>query len=382
MSVSVLELEHILEEKSQSVQPSFIKLGYRPELDGFRGISIILVFIHHIHHSILPGGFLGVDMFFVLSGFLITSLLLEEWNQNKTISLKNFYIRRIFRLMPAVFFLVLVLFAYAILFLNGENFRSTFQGIWLTLSYTSNWFYAFDIASADNPLGVTWSLAIEEQFYLIFPILLYFALRYKFGTRQIVPTLIFFVILIAIHRKILADGGSPIHRLYYASDTRADALLIGCLTAFLFSWNLLPFQKIEKHFKMLFFLPFAFLLFMTATANASDALLYSLGGYSLIAISVAALLLLLLAYQPKAAVMVLSFAPLVWIGRVSYGLYLWHWTARYFIYGKQIVPESYIQLVSVIIISFIFTVISYYCIEKPFLRMKERFSRTNIPVSA
>lgn len=379
MDASALELTQEVEEKADS-RTLFNVLGYRPELDGFRGISIILVFIHHVFHSILPGGFLGVDMFFVLSGFLITSLLLQEWHFDRKISLKNFYIRRLFRLMPAVFFISLLLFGYAFAFLDESAASNTFKGIWLTLSYNSNWFYAFNFASANNPLGVTWSLAIEEQFYLVFPVLLYFALRYKFSNRQIVSILIVSIILIAVHRKILADQGASTQLLYYSSDTRADALLIGCVTAFVYSYNLLPFKKIEGYLKIFAVISLIFLIFMNATADASDTILYNQALYSFVALAVSALLIILLVYKARFAVKALSFAPLVWIGRVSYGLYLWHWTIRYFVYGNKILPESYAQLAFVIFASFFFTILSYYCIEKPFLKLKNRFGKAQTPV--
>lgn len=381
MDAYAIELTHKIEEANSTAQTNFINLGYRPELDGFRGISIILVFIHHVYHTILPGGFLGVDMFFVLSGFLITSLLLQEWQRYNTISLKNFYIRRLFRLMPAVLFLILILTFYAVFFLDATRAKNIFQGIWLTLSYSSNWFYAFDSISADNPLGVTWSLAIEEQFYFIFPIVLYFALRFKFGHRQIIGTLIFLIIAVALNRRMLADQGATVQRLYYASDTRADALLVGCLVAFVCSRNLLPFKKLRLCFQMLALLSLGFLIFMIAVADSPESVLYYPAIYSFVAFSVAALLLFLVVYQPRNTVRVLSFSPLVWIGRISYGLYLWHWAVRYFVYEKQSLPESNLQLVFVITASFALTVLSYYCIEKPFLHLKDRFSRTHSLVS-
>lgn len=160
------------------------RLSYRPELDGLRGISILLVFVHHFYHPVLPGGFLGVDIFFVLSGFLITSLLLQEWDSKGSINLRDFYIRRALRLMPALLALVLVLGVFAAFFLSGDGALLTYQGIWLTLSYVSNWLYAFHYVSPNNPLGITWSLAIEEQFYLLWPVILRFVLRSGISRRD------------------------------------------------------------------------------------------------------------------------------------------------------------------------------------------------------
>jgi peptidoglycan/LPS O-acetylase OafA/YrhL len=374
MNASTLDLTILTDEKSESGATVF-KLGYRPELDGFRGISIILVFIHHLYHPLLPGGFLGVDMFFVLSGFLITSLLLGEWREYGSISLKNFYIRRVCRLMPAVFFLILALAAFALLFQNKAGAEKTFQGIWLTLSYASNWFYAFNAVSADNPLGVTWSLAIEEQFYLLFPLFLYFALKNKFASRQIIYVLIFLIAVVSLHRAFLAASGANTQRLYYASDTRADALLIGCLVAFLVSQNFSLVNRIQRYLKAGAFVSLIFLLTMFATANWSDAVLYQMGGYSFVALSVAILLAAVVICQPKLTVKALSSAPLVWIGRVSYGLYLWHWTVRYFIYDKEVLPPSNLHLAAAIFLSLAFTFFSFYLVEQPFLKVKKLFNR-------
>src|SRR4030042_5470516 len=220
-----------------------LKLGYRPELDGLRGISILLVYIHHLYSPLMPGGFFGVDVFFVLSGFLITSLLVQEWGRKGSISLKDFYIRRALRLMPALLLLILITGGFALILLDKKGAIETYQGIWLTLAYASNWFIAFGYFTANNPLGITWSLAIEEQFYLTWPISLSLALRIKLGRRWIICVLAFAVMIIPLHRRLLIEQGANIFRLYYSSDTRADALLVGCLAGLLFSWNLLPNNK-------------------------------------------------------------------------------------------------------------------------------------------
>jgi peptidoglycan/LPS O-acetylase OafA/YrhL len=355
---------------SQNERNETFNLGYRPELDGFRGICILLVFIHHLYHSILPGGFLGVDMFFVLSGFLITSILLKEWSYDQNVNLKNFYIRRLCRLMPAVLFLALMLF-FITLFLDDYKAEKTFQGIWLTLSYSSNWLYAFDLVSANNPLGVTWSLAIEEQFYFVFPLLLLFVLKIGLRKQIIIFITIFSIIIIALNRKILFDHGASIQRLYYSSDTRADALLIGCLTAFLLVWNLQLIKKLEKQIKAFGLISITFLVYLFSVSNWSDDLFYTYGGYTLVALLVSDLLIVLVAFQPTWAIKILSFSPLLQLGRLSYGLYLWHWTIRYFIYDNQTLPDSNLQISAVIILSLLFAIFSFYIVERPFLKYKE-----------
>ena len=365
----------ILKDQSVSVVTPTLKFDYRPELDGLRGLSILLVYLHHLYHPFLPGGFLGVDIFFVLSGFLITSLLVEEWERKGSINLKNFYIRRVLRLMPAVFTLILVLIGFALIFLDKKRIVETYQGIWLTLSYASNWLYAFGYFSADNPLGITWSLAIEEQFYLTWPLLLSLALRFKLGRRWILYILALFISLISLYRRILVDQGTNILRLYYSSDTHADGLLIGCLAGLLISWNLLPnSRRLEVSMKFLVAVGILFMGYLVGTASWRDLMLYQYGGYTLVALSIGLILVVLVVWPPKFALLVLRFVPLVWIGQISYGLYLWHWPVRWFVYPKNGLPASVGQLLIVVVLSLSLTTFSYYFVEKPFLRLKKRFS--------
>lgn len=352
-----------------------IQLGYRPELDGLRGISILLVFVHHIYAPLLPGGFLGVDIFFVLSGFLITSLLLQEWHRSGSISIKNFYIRRALRLLPAITLLSVALAVFA-LFLNDQLAGKTYHGIWLALSYVSNWLYAFRLDSADNPLGVTWSLAIEEQFYLFWPLVLRFALRStKLTRRGLVLITVALIGLVILHRAWLMNQAAPVERLYYASDTRADAILIGCLVAFLFSWNLLPqataFKIVVKAFSVL---AVAFLVYMAITATWDDLLMYHSLVLTLISLSAGVLVVGILILPSRFIKAVLQFVPLVWIGRISYGLYLWHWPVKWFVYRQGNGPGSKSQMMIAILISVLLPTLSYYLVEKRFLRWKGRFT--------
>ncbi|MCB1025148.1 MAG: acyltransferase [Acidobacteria bacterium] len=350
---------------------SFV-LGYRPELDGIRGIAILLVFVHHLYPPLMPGGFLGVDLFFVLSGFLITSLLLSEWQKSDAIDLKAFYIRRLFRLMPAVIFLILVLFAYAaFLEPNPENRDSAYGGIFLTLSYVSNWIYALDLASAGNHLGVTWSLAIEEQFYLILPVLLIIALRNRVDLRRQLAVVISVIILVIAERKFLADGGATVQRLYYGSDTRADALLMGCGSAIL----LLLYYERLKRYKIFFSIGAVIsLLFIAALLPRiawNSPFLYQ-GGYTLVAMAFAVMIITIVINKPRMVNGLLGVRPLVWIGKISYGLYLWHWAVKFVVYDGR--PEgSAFEIFLAFTLSFAFSIFSYFVVEKPFLALKEMF---------
>jgi peptidoglycan/LPS O-acetylase OafA/YrhL len=299
----------------------------------------------------------------------------EEWNRKGSISLKDFYLRRALRLMPAVFLLILITGVLALI-LYKRTATETYQGIWLTLSYVSNWFYAFGYYfSVRNPLGITWSLAIEEQFYVTWPLLLSLTLGSKLQRRWILYILAFIIAIIPLHRRMLIEQGANAFRLYFGSDTRADGLLIGCLVGLLASWKLLPHNKrFEICMKFLAAVGIIFFGYLVSFPSWTDLLLLRYGGFTLVSLSVALSLIVVILYPPKFALLVLKFTPLVWIGRISYGLYLWHWPVRWFIYLKKELPASTEQLVAVVVLSLLLPTFSYHFLEKPFLRLKKRFS--------
>jgi peptidoglycan/LPS O-acetylase OafA/YrhL len=351
---------------------SIFKLGYRPELDGVRGISILLVLGLHFTPALMPGGYLGVDIFFVLSGFLITSLLLEEWARKDSISLKDFYIRRGLRLGPALIFYLSLLGLYSLVFLKPENAREIYLGILLTLSYVSNWVIALKPNLPLGILAITWSLAVEEQFYFVWPLLLIFLLNSKLKRRWILVALSAAVVAIAARRGMLWIAGASVKRLYYATDTHADGLLLGCLAGCLVSWNLLPRKLPELGLKGAALICALFIGYLAFSTRRDSAWLYA-GGYSLVALAVTIALTVIVCRPPVLAATILRFRPLVWIGRISYGLYLWHWPVRGLIFGKSAQP-SIKQIVGGIGLSFAITTLSFYFIEQPFLRWKKRFT--------
>src|ERR1044072_1415372 len=225
------------------------RLGYRPWLDGLRGIAITAVFIHHLQHFIyqgdrlfgwlfLPFGSLGVDIFFVLSGFLITTLLLEEHASTNTINLKKFYIRRALRLLPALFVLLAFTALFALLFLPFSEATTTARLSIIAIFYGTNWALAFGERS--DLLGHLWSLAVEEQFYVIWPLALMLVLRFGLARRRLVLLIVSLIVLVCLYRCLLVSPEVDPLRIYFGSDTRADSLLAGCPVARLVGWRMVP----------------------------------------------------------------------------------------------------------------------------------------------
>jgi peptidoglycan/LPS O-acetylase OafA/YrhL len=349
------------------------RLGHRPELDGVRGISILLVLSQHFTPWLTPGGFFGVDIFFVLSGFLITSLLLQEWSLTNSIRLKDFYVRRALRLGPALITYLLVLGTCAFLFLNKESAREIYLGIGLTLAYVSNWVLALNVQAPRGILAITWSLAIEEQFYLIWPLILSRLLIFRLTRGWILGVLALGVVAVGMHRLWLLEAGATITRLYYATDTHADGLLLGCLVGCVLSWNLLPQStSIRRFMKCAALTATVLIALMVLTITNDNTLLY-VGAFSVLSVAIAVVLMTLIAWPMRIATIVLRFKPLGWVGRVSYGLYLWHWPVRGIVFGKSLEP-SIKQILVAIALSFTITAFSFYVIEQPFLRLKKRFS--------
>lgn len=351
-----------------------------PELDGLRGIAIIVVLIHHqLTTFYLEGGFLGVDLFFVLSGFLITGLLLSEFEQTGSISIRKFYMRRVLRLGPALA-LYLIACVSVSYYTQQISTQRQLKLIAYALLYSTNWRMAFDWDSVLDPTAIIWSLSIEEQFYLVWPLMLFGCLALKFQRKPIAMGLAVVILAICLHRNLLLAQGSTLTRLYYGTDTRADALLVGCLTA------LVPFQRITRHWlvRAAAIIGAGLLLYLTTVVKFMDKWLYQ-GGFTLLAVVAGLVIAVAANAPPRPLSIALRWFPLRWFGRISYGLYLWHWlviqtTTLYFL-GYW---EPWAKLMVAVGIS----AASYYLIEVRFNKLKSRFtsrrsdsSVTSLPTS-
>lgn len=339
-----------------------------PELDGLRGIAIIPVLIHHqLTPFSLRGGFLGVDLFFVLSGFLITGLLLAEFEKTGSISIRNFYMRRVLRLGPALalFLLVSLLVTYHTQLIGVAR---QLKLIAMALLYSANWRMAFGWDPVLDPTVIIWSLSIEEQFYLAWPLLLFGCLALRLKGHFIATGLILVIFGIVVHRNLLLDSGADLTRLYYGTDTRADALMMGCLVAFL------PWAGSGLRARRLLGVASVFatacLLLLMSAISFDDRWLYR-GGFTLIAAMAGIVIYVAANSPPRLLSVALQFNPLRWFGRISYGLYLWHWlvvrTASFYYLGSW---EPWAKLGLAVGIASA----SFYLVERPFNRMKSRFT--------
>jgi peptidoglycan/LPS O-acetylase OafA/YrhL len=323
-----------------------VSLPHFAGLDGLRGIAVVAVILYHGGVSWTPGGFLGVELFFVLSGFLITSLLLAEWTRSATIVLRSFWARRARRLLPALFVLVLAIGVYYALagatkaIPNLEN-----DGI-STLLYFNNWHQIangtnyFAASGPISPLQHTWSLAIEEQFYVVWPLVVLGVLglarrRHASGRRSLQILLglsLIGAVVSAAEMAMLFDGGRGLDRVYYGTDTRAAGLLIGASLAISVTirrrWptptSRLTLGQWGRRLRSGAALgAVAGIAAAVGLVSGSDGWVYP---YGLLALdSAAAVVILTVVTMPGGlAARLLSLAPLRGAGVISYGLYLWH----------------------------------------------------------
>jgi peptidoglycan/LPS O-acetylase OafA/YrhL len=318
-----------------------VRLGYVPAFDGLRGVAIALVVANHV--GWLGGGFLGVDIFFVLSGFLITTLLLEEWARDRAVSLRAFYVRRARRLLPALLALLAILGAVAAAYASsGASVAPILTSIAACLFYAANiWRAAGHELIA--PLTPMWSLAEEEQFYLLWPPLLVLLLRRGFNLRRLAGGVALAAVAAMLWRAHLGPGA----RSYFAPDTRSDPLLIGCLLA------------IVRHHIPRIPIPVAA---VAGAALAADLAVSSISGgfvnlfgFPLAEISTAVLIAAALDGSPVARV--LRFQPLVRLGVISYSLYVWQGFVFALVGGLPGVA-----------VAVLVAVVSYRYIERPFRR--------------
>jgi len=317
----------------------------------------------------LQGGYIGVDIFFVLSGFLITALLTKEYNHTSHINFRKFYFRRLLRLAPALLLLLSVYLILSLWLSDNEKIISNDIDALITLCYMSNWARAFSIHPPDF-LAHTWSLSLEEQFYLLWPFILLLLLRFIKNRWHIVGLIFVFAVLAFALRIYLFHQGVSVHRLYNGLDTRADALMVGCALGVMVSSKLLNQHLQLILSKILLILSPLALANLAATAiymKWTNAYMYQFGFFC-VSLSAGVIILDILLNQHHRIYMFLNGKLIVWIGMISYGLYLWHFPIfKLWVYWGF---HGLIAVISAFIVTFIISALSYYILERPILKYK------------
>ena len=351
-------------------------LRHIPALDGLRGAAVAGVLL--FHGQLLGGGFLGVDLFFVLSGYLITSLLLSERRDKGQIDLKRFWARRARRLLPALGGLLAGVAVYAAVFAEPDQLAQIRADGLATMLYVANWHAIasnvgyWDLFSTPSPLEHMWSLAIEEQFYVIWPFVAFLVLRpgrRSNGSARRGPRSLFFVsaamVLLSFVTMVRLAGPSTIERVYLGTDTRAAAILIGATLACWLAWKG-PARSPRRRLavEVSGWIGAAVLAVAWTIGDGRSMVLYR-GGLFACGLSVAAVIAAVAHPRPDRLATVLSVAPLRFLGLISYGLYLWHWPV-FLVLDRQRVGFGGWPLFALRAgVSVGIAVVSYHLLERP-----------------
>lgn len=353
--------------------PDPFRLDYAPALDGLRGVAIIAVMLFHAEIIFFSGGFVGVDVFFVLSGFLITSLLIQEYDRAGFINLKHFYMRRLLRLGPALIFLLICFVVISYLFVDKEKAAKNYVDALVSLLYFSNWARAFNFYPPDF-LGHTWSLSIEEQFYILWPVVLLTLLR----TIKNRWYIFFFSTMVALASWVLrvyfTMADVSVERLYNGLDTRADALMIGCALGVLVSSRLLNKQNETCLAKWLSYISaFSMLCFLSALhlGEWQDRSMYYIG-FVVIEFIAAIFILDVMINRTSLIGKILAMRGVVWVGSISYGLYLWHYPIYRTMF--ELGFNRWTVVLAGTLMTFTVAACSYYFLERPMLKFRRFFT--------
>jgi peptidoglycan/LPS O-acetylase OafA/YrhL len=383
------------------------RLGVVPAFDGLRGVAVLLVVAYHFRHLLDPwtthyvrrvtvtrlpggaahkvthlvlvlrvhpkpffgalmpkGGSLGVDIFFVLSGFLITALLLREHASGGRISFGGFYRRRALRLLPALFLFVAAQLTYAIV--THGKWAAERGAIVSIVFYFWNWRLFYTYPAVPKGLAHLWSLSVEEQFYIVWPLVaaLFIAARRRAST--VITAMAACVAAVAVWRAVLAQHDSLL-LLYFRTDVRADALLVGALTAYLWTRGLVPPRRLLVPAA---WVALVFVSVCVVRFESTARFLFN-GGFTAIAIAVAVMLLAIVEADWLSR-RVLTFQPLRAVGRVSYGLYLWHFFVFTIVAQKMGAFSTAERIATAFGITAAATLFSWFVVEQRFLRRKHR----------
>jgi peptidoglycan/LPS O-acetylase OafA/YrhL len=375
-------------EETTTAEPGTKRFAHIPALDGLRGLAVVAVVMYHFAPEIVPAGFLGVDIFLVLSGFLITSLALEEVDRTKSMSASGFFARRARRLLPASIATIVVVVIVARILDHGSVDSSLRGHAVAALTYIANWWSIAQQNSyqaafgTESPLNHFWSLAVEEQFYLMFPLALIGTialLKRRIGLHRLTHIALVGAAVGAVASCalmwILRTPGSDPSRVYLGTDTRSQALFVGIAIACII--RLWPVNSLKAATRTVLttaaLVALAALVGIASTADFRSDWLYT-GGFLLIAIATGIIVLALNGHD-SIVTKVLSFRWFRTLGLVSYGLYLWHWPIKVFVTGERLhLSDDQAGRIELFVIrvalTAVATALSWYLIEQPFRRRK------------
>jgi peptidoglycan/LPS O-acetylase OafA/YrhL len=342
-------------------------IPFRPDIEGLRALAVVLVIASHAGLPFLRGGFVGVDVFFVLSGYLITSLLMKEISSSGKVNFARFYARRARRLLPAAFTMILVVCGAEAIVMNPLAQFNTLKAAFATVLYSSNLYFAhlqldyFFQNSATNPLLHTWSLAVEEQFYLVWPVLLLLLVRTIKGAGGRAAALAAFS-LASFVLCVWLTATSPV-LAFFETPARFWEFGAGGLLVFV------PQRRLVAHRRIWSWMGGIGLIAVVASAELIGTSLISASMFPgfVASIPVVATLLLLLAGvgAPESLTpRLLSTQPAQAMGRLSYSLYLWHWPVL--VFGQQLIPNNSVAIrLGLIAVAGMLAAVTYAVIENP-----------------
>ena len=373
--------------RSQSSIQSVGGRRYVPGIDGLRALSVLAVIAYHLNLNWAEGGLLGVGIFFVISGYLITDQIITQWERHRRLNLLDFWVRRARRLLPAM---VVMLFVVAIWLLIIEPSRLFgLKGDFMSsLFYFNNWWLIFHNVSyfesfgPPSPIGHLWSLSIEGQFYILWPIVLIIVMKIARRRGKLIAWIMACAAVSALAMALIYVPGTDPSRVYYGTDTRVFALLIGAALAV--AW---PSQKLndkvsepaQRVLDIVGGLGLILLLVLFNQVNEFDDLLYR-GGFLVISL-IAAVVIAVLAHPASRLGSIVGCKPLRWIGLRSYSLYIWHFPVIILSSPNVSTEESsMLRIIIQVAVSFLLAALSYKYVEEPIRRGSLKETWKNISV--
>ena len=370
-------------------------LSYMPALDGIRGVAIIVIMGYHGGVFLTSGGFYSLDTFFALSGFLITSLLISEWQRSATIRLGRFWARRARRLLPALLVVLIGVSLFAAFVVAAGTYPTLREDAISALFYYANWHFIgvgsnyFNQTALTSPLTHTWSLAVEEQFYLLWPLVVLGLVTIWKSTRVLLIVCVIGALASSIEMGVLYSPGD-VNRVYYGTDTRAQSLLVGAALAVLLSmWadrrrrlGTVPagndqalrlggdpawaVQTARGRIAVLGvgLAGVATSAVLWTVVSYNDAWAYR-GGFLVAALATTAVLFSVVCSQHSILARSLSVAPLRYVGRISYGLYLWHFPLFIWLDHARTGLTGYPLFALRLAVTLLVATVSFYVIERP-----------------